>query len=139
MAKKPEKTDKIFRSYLNNISLALPTPFGDVVLPAKHTAPKNIAFIGADAYAFLTGEGEPGDKVGGSRAQFQELLADETIKELDKVPDSYFEAAERLAEADTKIEEANKATEDEKAKTAALAAENEALKKKLIDAGIKLE
>ncbi len=136
MAEK-KNTKKVFRSYLSSISLKLVTPFGEVILPSKHSAPKNIAFIEQEVYDFLTDEVKEGEPFAGSKLQFKELVLDEIIKELDKVPESYYDATERVAEATAKVEEATKATEEAKAENELLTAENEALRKKLADAGIK--
>jgi hypothetical protein len=132
------KGELIIRSYTPH-QFNLVWGGGTVILPPKYEAPKNIAFVSADAYEYLTREKyEDGDKFAMAGKLFQELLADGTIRKLDKVPANYLDAAQRIAQETAKAEEAKQAAADSDAKANALKNENEILKAKILELGGKV-
>jgi hypothetical protein len=128
-------SEKIVQSFLPHL-FTLSWPGGTVDLPSKKTAPKNIVFVPAGAFEYFTREKyEDGDKYAMSAKIFQEFIEDHQIRILDKVPSGYFNATERIAAEQERANEAVKATEAAKADNAALQAENEQLKAKILELG----
>jgi hypothetical protein len=132
------KGELIIRSYTPH-QFNLVWGGGTVILPPKYEAPKNIAFVSAEAYEYLTREKyEEGDKYAMAGKLFQELLADGTIRKLDKVPANYLDAAQRIAQETAKAEESKKTADAAEFQVEGLKNENEILKAKILELGGKV-